>query len=251
MTNYEFCWSFAPAGQCRWERKTTIDGLETEFVGDQIIIRADSTRGSEDELHGCAEAIAMSLAGAMSFRKAQKFALVFNHVKRTSTASGIEDIALHLADQLPGMHDDVNWTKVSHVKLDAVLLEDSRDADLDEVIALADKARRSASMQRMLNWQTVFYADPEKKLAPLFDIVELVEAEYGGESGAAQALGISRKALEKVKRVANDGTIRTARHPGKSSGTLRDITAEELAHCVRTAEAIIRSYAALTFPITQ
>src|ERR1700680_1664352 len=100
----------------------------------------------------------MSLAGAMSFRKGQKFALVFNHVKHTSTASGIEDIALHLADQLPGMHDDVNWTKVSHVKLDAVLLEDSRDADLDEVIALADKARRSASMQRMLNWQTVFYA---------------------------------------------------------------------------------------------
>src|SRR5258705_802990 len=134
MTKYEFCWSITPIEQCRWERKTTIDGFETEIAGDQIIIRVDSTQGSEDGLRGRAEAVAMSLARAMSLRKAQKLALVFNHVKRTSTASEIGDIALHLAEQLPGMRDDVSWTKVSYVKLDAVLVEDSREVDLDEVI---------------------------------------------------------------------------------------------------------------------
>jgi hypothetical protein len=66
----------------------------------------------------------------------------------------------------------------------------------------------------MLDMQAAFYVDPEKKIAPLFDIVELIEAEYRGESGAANALGISRNALEEVKRIANDPAIRTARHPG-------------------------------------
>ena len=166
----------------------------------------------EDELKGRAENIAKNFVRAMAHKEKRWLVPEFAHTKRTVQTPERSDIGLRLEEQLPGMRDEVSWTKISYVKLDAVLIEHSQNLGLDELIRLSERARRSPSLQKMLDMQTAFYVDPEKKIAPLFDIVELIEAEYRGESGAAKALGISRKALEKVKRIANDPAIRTARH---------------------------------------
>ncbi len=88
-----------------------------------------------------------------------------------------------------------------------------------------------------------FRADREKGLAPLYDILEIVETEFDNRKKASDALGLQFDDLRRLAKIANDPTIRTARHPGQSPGTTRDIVPEELAHCERTAEAIIRAYA--------
>jgi hypothetical protein len=243
VTKYEFCWKVEPACKRQWQRGYSADGFDIEISGDCIFVRTDLAATAEDELKGRAENIAKNFVRAMAHKEKRWLVPEFAHIKRTVQTPERSDIGLRLEEQLPGMRDEVSWTKISYVKLHAVLIEHSQNLGLDELIRLSERARRSPSLQKMLDMQTAFYVDPEKKIAPLFDIVELIEAEYRGESGAAQALGISRKALEKVKRIANDPAIRTARHPGQAMGSLRDITSDELRHCIRTIEAIISEYA--------
>lgn len=243
MTKYEFCWKVEPARQRQWHRRYSADEFSVEISGDHILVQADSGATQEDELKGRAENIAKNLVRAMAVREKRGLVLEFAHIKRTVQTPERSDIGLRLEEQLPEIRDEVSWTKIRYIKLDAVLIEHSQDTGLDELIRLSERARRSPSLQKMLDMQAAFYVDPEKKTAPLFDIVELIEAEFRGESGAAKALGISRNGLEEVKRIANDPAISTARHPGQATAALRDITSDELRHCVRTTEAIVSEYA--------
>ena len=243
MSEIEFCWKVEPARERQWRKVYPSDGFDVEISGDYIFVRTNSIDAPEGDLRGQAESIAKNLVRAMSDKEKGLLIPEFAHVKRTGQKHEGRHIGVELEERLPAMADEVSWTKVSYVKLGAVLVEPDHDAQIDGIINLSEKARRSPPLQKILDMQSRFYADPEKRLAPLFDIVELVETEFRGEAGAAKALGVGRKALEKLKRIANDPTIRTARHPGQAVGVLREITPEELNDCVQTTGMVVHGYA--------
>lgn len=183
MTKYEFCWTIEPARQRRFQRRRRTDVFDVEISGDNIFVRTDFIVTSEDELRAQAEDMAKNLVRAMADRERQRLSLGFNHIKRTTETFGQSDISLRFEERLPEMRDEVSWTKVGYVKLDAVLVERSEDGDLDEVFRLSERARQSPSLQKMLDWKAAFYADSEKKLAPLYDVLELVpnRVSWAGE----------------------------------------------------------------------
>jgi hypothetical protein len=243
VNEIEFCWKVQPARERQWRRVYPSDGFDVEISGDYIFLRTNSIHAPEDELRSRAESIAKNLVRAMSDKEKGLLMPEFAHVKRTVEKHERGHIGVELEERLPAMSDEVSWTKVSYVKISAVLVEPDHDAQIDRIIDLSERARRSPSLQKILDMQSRFYVDPEKRLAPLFDVVELVETEFRGEAGAAKALGVSRKALEKLKKIANDSTIRTARHPGQAVGVLREITPEELNLCIQTTGMVVDGYA--------
>ncbi len=200
----------------------------------------------EPDLRQRAACIATSLVRAIADREKQLLSAEFSYTKRVkqSDAAGRSETGLHFEERLPEMRDEVSWTKVSHVKLGAVLVERSEDTDLDGIIQLSERTRRSPSLQRMVDWKSEFYADSEKKLGPLYNIFKLAETEFGGPAKAASTLGISRNALDDASGITNNPNIRTSRHPGEAAGELREITYDELTRCQQIAEKIIRAYAA-------
>jgi hypothetical protein len=120
---------------------------------------------------------------------------------------------------------------------------DSREVEAQKITTLAERARRSLSLQRMLGYMVEFRSDPEKKLAPLYDIIKIVETEFGDRKKAATALGIPFDDLHRAGGILHDPAILTSRHRGESTDPQRAATDEELAHCIGVAETIIRTYA--------
>jgi hypothetical protein len=241
MTKYEFCWSVSPSRNRDWQHTQVIDGLEVEISGDRILIRAESVDSSEDDSRNRAESVVADLVRAMTFHEGLQLTCELSHIK-TVPSNG----PAHLAVDAKGgmeMNDNATYTMFGYIKCDAVIVKSSGQVDIQSILLDCARLRGNQSFQRMLGFIAEFRVDPEKKLAPLYNILEIVEAEFRSEKGAAQALGVSRKAMKKVKRITNDPTIRTARHPGKNAQTLRDTTPAELSECERTAEEIIRAYA--------
>lgn len=244
MTKYEFCWTVSPPPHHRLEAKKNVDAFEVELAGGQVIVRSDYTDTPEEELKERAETIAVALAHATGYRLGQQLTPVFSRVMRTPSTAGPTDIGLFLVDQMPEMRDHVRCTVEKHHKVDAVIVIDSDDVEAGEIFTLAEKARRDPALQQMLDFIGKFRTDSEKKLAPLYDILQTVERQFCGRDNAASALGLQAADLNELGRIANDPTIRTSRHSGKSTGAQRAITNKELADCMQVAEAIIRAYAA-------
>lgn len=241
MANYTFSFPITPKIGRTWPNKKTCDGFEIEVRDDELLLCIDSADGSDDRLKANAQELAACLIAAMSFQEKQPLSGVLGRVVKTFP-DGRTGTALLPSDKME-MGDRVDFVVEASHSADAYVVLDSRAVEADVITTFALRARRSVSLKHMLDWMEEFHRDPDRKLAPLFDIVELVEKELGGLDKTRDRLGISRQGLEKAMQVANDDSIRTARHPGVRPTSLREITPEELNHCIKTAEAIIRSYA--------
>lgn len=242
MTKYEFCFPITPKIGRTWPEKQTADGFEVECTNDELLIRGDSSDAAEDGLKAQAETLTASLLQAMGFEEKQPLAGGLARVKKTSPSQPT-GIVLLPCDKME-MQDRVEFVMEASHGADVCVVLDSRAVEAGKVTTLADRARRSPSLQRMLDYIGKFYGDPEKNLAPLYDILQIVETEFAGRKQAAAKLGIPFAALDALGRITNDCTIATSRQPGESSGPLRAITEKALSECTEAAEAIIRAYAA-------
>lgn len=109
---------------------------------------------------------------------------------------------------------------------------------------LARRAARDPNLLDMIDHQSRYDADPDGRLHPLYDVLQVVERLYGGRKQAALALNISEADLSDLGRVTNDPKVLSGRHPGKSQGPHRTASEGEVATCERVARAIIQNYAA-------
>ena len=241
MAKYEFCWVVSPTRLRPWQRTLEIDGLEVEVFGDRIVVRADSDDVAADGLRIQAGHIVAALVRAMSFHESLPLTYEFSSTK-TTLADGPSHTAIDVRDSFE-MRDNVTHQMYTYIKCGAVIVKQSDEVSLQKILLDFDRLRASRQYSDMLEFISAFRADPERKLAPLYNILEVAEGEFGGRRPAARMLNLSEANLSYLAKTANDRTIRTARHPGRSIGVIRDITMAELTRCERTAEEIIRAYA--------
>lgn len=107
------------------------------------------------------------------------------------------------------------------------------------------RTRRAAidlNLREMLGRWSTYVADPEGRLHPLYDVLQLVERIYGDRRKAASALSVSYADLTDLGRISNDPTVLNGRHPGRSPGPHRISTEAEANTCERVVKAIIESY---------
>lgn len=126
---------------------------------------------------------------------------------------------------------------------DGEVIFDSAADEFTAAKSLADRAAHNVRLQRMLDDMQRFYGDPEKKLAPLYDVLQAVETQFHGRDNVAPALKISAKDVQDLGRICNNRDIFNARHPGKGTSPKRPATAQELELCERVAETIIDRFA--------
>ena len=84
--------------------------------------------------------------------------------------------------------------------------------------------------------------DADNELVHIYEIRDALVAKYGGDAKARKALGLSDPQWSKFGRLCNVEPLRQGRHRGKSSGVLRDATAQELDEARGTARAMIEEY---------
>jgi hypothetical protein len=241
MAKYEFCWTVSPKRPRSWQQTLEIDGLEVEILSDRILVRCDSEDLSEGQLRIRAGEVVADLVHAMSFHESLRLNYEFSGIK-TTLPDGFAHQGLHASDGLE-MQDSVTYEMYAYLKLGVVLVKNSDQVNLQDILADFGRLRNSRRYRDMLQFIGVFRADPDKKLAPLYNILEVAIKEFGGRKKAAKMLNLVGADFSYLAKTANDPTIRTARHPGKSAGIVRDITAAELTRCERIAEEVIRAYA--------
>ncbi len=108
-----------------------------------------------------------------------------------------------------------------------------------------DTSASSETLRRMSDYLLEYYDDPEKKLAPLFDIIELAAEVFGHEHKAATSLGVGLRRMKDATNVMNVASIRTGRHRGQELGCQREPTPAEVHLCETVAEQILSEYANL------
>jgi hypothetical protein len=122
---------------------------------------------------------------------------------------------------------------------------DSRADRMAELPRFADDASNNATLRRMSDYLLDYYADPNKKLASLFDIIELATETFGHEHQAAKSLGIGIQRMKDAMQIMNDSSIRSGRHPGQEVGRQRDPTPAEAQLCQTVAGQIVTEYTKL------
>ncbi len=110
------------------------------------------------------------------------------------------------------------------------------------------RAAIDANLRDLLDHWSRYAADPDGRLHPLYDVLQVVERLNGGRKEAAAALNMTKSELDDLGRISNDPTVLNGRHPGKSPSPHRIATEGEVNTCERVARAVIANYAA-TVPI--
>ncbi|MCB2218743.1 MAG: hypothetical protein KQH59_22000 [Desulfobulbaceae bacterium] len=84
--------------------------------------------------------------------------------------------------------------------------------------------------------------DPRNELVHLYEIRDAPSRQFGGEAAAKSAANISRAEWFRLGQLSNDEPITQGRHRGKSLGSLREATNEELTEARGIARKMIEGY---------
>jgi hypothetical protein len=229
----------------RWEVKPTIPGqwhtterhLEFKILisGDWVEAHAEDN-GKQESQRRKAEEIVISLVRYISLRERQRFATVLRSVTRFDSGANRSDVIV-----LPSGVQCI----ASSGLLDAVVassegtvLVDSRKERMLEMRRFV-ATKEDENVKRMSDYLLDYYVDPEKKLAPLFDIFELAVKVFRNEDELSKSLQIEPDEIRAVKKTTNERRIRTSRHRGQYLGQQRDVTSHERRRCEVAAERIV------------
>jgi len=121
-----------------------------------------------------------------------------------------------------------------------------RQGAQSRIVDLARHETIDTNLRDMLEHWSRYAADPEGRLHPLYDVLQVVERLYGGRKKAATALNVSEADLHGLGRISNDPSVLNGRHPGRTQGPHRIATEAEVNNCERVARSIIKSQATKT-----
>jgi len=242
MAINEFRWGVNPTIPGHWRNKLTHDGFEVEIAADWIELRKQDD-GQPDAQRQRAEQIVEGIVRRVGLAEKTRFTATLGSVARFDPLSNRRDINVYVSDSLglrASAHADVVVTSS-----DGTVVTNSRQERLTELLRFADTSATNQTLRRMSDYLLEYYADPDKKLAPLFDIIELAAEAFGHQHKAATALNSGIQQMKDATSLMNDSTIRSSRHRGQELGQHRDPTPEETRLCEIVADKILSEYTKL------
>jgi hypothetical protein len=242
MATNEFRWGVKPAIPGQWRDTLKHDGFDVEIAGDWIEVRKEE-HGERDAQQRRAEEIVEGVTRKIGLAEKMRFTAILDSVSRFDPQSDRRDINVFLSDSLvlqASLHADVVVSSA-----DGRIVADSRKERMAELLKFVDASAANETLRRMSDYLLEYHDDPEKKLAPLFDIIELAAEVFGHEHKSATSLRVDLQSMKNATNVMNDASIRSSRHRGQELGCQREPTPAEAHLCETVAEQILNEYAKL------
>jgi hypothetical protein len=242
MATNEFRWGVKPALPGHWRGTQTHDGFELEIADDWIEARKEDD-GQSDVQQGRAQEIIEGIIRGIGLAEKTRFTAALGSVSRFDPQSNRRDINVFLSGGAMGAK--AGTLEITVTSADGTVVVDSRKDRIRELLRRADAYGANATLRRMTDYLLEYHAGPDKKLAPLFDIIELATEVFSHRHKAATSLGVGIDRLDDAIDVMNDSSIRSGRHPGQEVGAQRDPTAAEAQLCEGVAEQVVSEYTKL------
>lgn len=251
MNKYTFTWSIAPA--CPAEHALAVPPFDVVIRETTLTLTASADSTDEQRLRGEADQVARNLARTLSYVQSQRFE-VADQGFNVMTPGGGQRVSASVritvgraAVSAVGHVEAVARDPAGNV-IDSSALRRERE-HLAALQYLTDLTRRAAldpNLRDMLDHWSRYIADPDGRLHPLYDVLQVAERLQGGKYArkkAAVALKMKEKDLDELARISNNPTVLNGRHPGKAQGPHRVATESEVSTCERVAKAIIENCA--------
>jgi hypothetical protein len=239
MPMHEFRWGVKPAIPGKWHGTLEHDGFDVEIACDWIEVRKEDHHDLDVQQRN-AKQIVDGVIRRIGLADKMRFTATLGSVSRFDPQSNRRDINVFVSDSLglkASAHADVVVTSA-----DGRIVADSRKDRMDELFSFVDTSAANETLRRMSDYMLEYHDDPEKKLAPLFDIIELAAKVFAHEHKAATTLGIGIQRMKDATNIMNDSGIRTGRHRGQEAGSQREPTPAEAQLCESVAEEIVTEY---------
>jgi hypothetical protein len=242
VTINEFRWGVKPAIPGHWCGTFKHENFDVEITSDWVEARTEDD-GHIEAQRARAEEIVSGVLRKIGLSESARFTASFGSQSQFDSSANRRDINVFLSEGVSARmsaHADVVVTAS-----DGTVISDSRAERFSDLFQFSDDSTTSVTLRRLTDYLLEYHADKEKKLAPLFDIIELAKEVFGTEKDAAAALGIPSSRFRDSRRVINDKTLQKGRHRGQELGTLREPTRAELELCETLAEQIVIEYTKL------
>jgi hypothetical protein len=239
MATNEFRWGVKPAIPGHWRGTLSHDDFDVEIVADWIEARKEDI-GQREVQQMRAQQIVDGIVRKIGLAERTRFTTTLASVSRFDPHSNRRDITAFLSGSPSGKasaHADMVLTSA-----DGTVVVDSRKERMSELLRFADAAAKNGTLRRMSDYLLEYHADPDKKLAPLFDIIELAAEVFGHEHKAATSLGVGVQRMKDATNVMNDSSIRSGRHRGQEVSQQRERTPAEAQLCEAVADEIVTEY---------
>ena len=236
MNKYTFNWNIKPASPA--EYAAVIPPFDLLVSGTKLALKSAADAVDERRLYEHASQVAEGLAGSLSCELGERFEVAYQgrHVLRDTGQQSVSAFFTIVVNPAPVIATDAEVREASERR------ERERHAAQQRILSRTRRAAFDLNLRGMLGRWSTYLADPEGRLHPLYDVLQIVERIYGGRREAASALNMSYTDLSDLGRISNDPTVLNGRHPGRSPGPHRIATEVEVDACERVVKAIIEKY---------
>jgi hypothetical protein len=235
MNRYTFTFRITPEPPVGYA--SVVPPFDLHVSGTVLALKVTADAADERQLRERAEQAARNFAASLSYILAERFEIQYQS-RHVVLATGQQSISATVKFEVRPA--DFEERAASEKR------ERERKAAQQHIADLTRRGMIDANLQAMLERWSRYIADPERRLNPLYDVLEIAERLYGGRRNAAVALSVSEADLNDLGRISNDSAVLNGRHPGKSPGPHRIATEFERTTCERVARALIESQAAKT-----
>jgi hypothetical protein len=248
MNEYTFNWTLTPALEVEYAVAVSPFTVIANNRTVTLTTKADAV--DESALIEQSGAVARNVARSLSYALQKRFEVSYGGYSVRQPGGGIAICpATAAATATASGSADYEMRDLAGNVVDSSAMQRDRERQATEqrVSDLARRAARDVNLRDMLDHWERYVADPEGRLHPLYDILQVAETLHAGKNArgkAAVALNMVEKDLDELGRISNDPTVLNGRHPGKSLGPHRIATEAEVATCERVARAMIENYAA-------
>jgi hypothetical protein len=261
MVTNEFQWGVKPEIPAHWRGIIHVDQFDIELCADRIEARAKD-EGEINVMQANAEAIVEGIACDIGLDEKAPYRVRLASRSQSNSDTGQRSATVFIPTPT-ALKLSMGRAEVVVVDSSGTVLRDSRAERFDRLSEAAYKIAGDERLQRIIGYLFEYYEDPNKRLAPLFDIIEFVaerlspagtrsagmndgKKKLGRENkkrkAAAISLGIPFELFNDVGNIANNRNIRISRHRGLGLGPQRDPTEAEREKCERLAETIIERF---------
>jgi hypothetical protein len=232
MNRYTFKFAIAPSVAAGYE--ITLPPFHVKVQEAKLTLQASADAGEEQLLREHAIQAANNLIRSMSYELGMRFRAEYQG----------RDVRHDTGQQTVGFHLRITVKPAANEAPDPAALEREQRHAQERIIDLAKREALDANLQDMLEHWRKYKGDPDGRLHPLYDMLQVAERLYGSRRNVASALNLSDADLSDLGRISNDPMVLNGRHPGRSAGPHRIATKTEVSTCERVARALIENQAA-------
>jgi len=260
MNKYSFTWTIEPASPAEYSLAVVPFEIVVREKSLTLVTTADAAE--EQKLVSEADRVAHDLAKVLSYENGKRFEVVrAGYSYRILGGAQGGSIVVH--SERPGCGASAVGPEVvirdsigRIVGGTAIEREQKRQATQQRLADLTKRAALDSNLRDMLDHWHRYVGDPDERLHPLYDVLQVVERRYAlpksarernsskVRANAAKQLKMDANDLENLGEITNKVELLNGRHPGASQGPHRTATEAEIDTCERVARSIIQNYAA-------